>query len=107
MFCLHCGGEVEQSLAGAGQTVALTATVIKLNKITLESCADVGRLSGKKAPYIKKRKCVQFVSGVLFGVCVCHVTADTWTISLHLPETSLKPSTSYRVSYQLSIVATV
>ena len=71
MFCLHCGGEVEQSPAGAGQTVAVRATVIKFNKISLESCAGADRLSRKKAPYIKEQKCAQFVKGVFLGGFVC------------------------------------
>ena len=55
---------VERSMAWAGRTVAVTATFTKFKLCRCD------RLSRKKVPYIKEQKCAQFVSGVLFGVCV-------------------------------------
>ena len=58
-------------MAGADQTIVVIATIIKFNKISLESCAGAYRLSRKKTPYIKQQKCAQFISGVLLGfACV-------------------------------------
>jgi len=78
IFCPHCGGEVEQSLAGAGQPVAVTTALIKLNKISLESCAGADRLGRKKAPYIKSLT-LRLLMSYIYGAPILDVSRSHTT----------------------------